>query len=170
MHAPSSLASLEVAEPPARAGATSMAPKRHAGTELYAPRGSSRPMEVRDAVEDDAESLARLADGPRDVLRNVIHDRTVRVVEDEDSILAFVSFDARPGTVYVTQIGGAPGAIERLLEEPIRFARREGMRVELLIEEDDQAVLDAIVDAGFDRVGRGPRFDDVETLRYRYSP
>ena len=127
-------------------------------------------MDVRDAVEDDAEALARLADGPRDVLRNVIHDRTVRVAEEDDRILAFVSFDAKPGTVYVTQIGGDIDAIERLLEEPIRFATREDMHVELLIEEDDEAVLDVIVDAGFDRVGRGPRFDDVETLRYRFSP
>ena len=127
-------------------------------------------MEVRDAVEEDADALARLADGPRDVLRNVIHDRTVRVAETDDGVVAFVSFDARPGTVYVTQIGGEPDALDRLIEEPIRFARGEGMSVELLVEEDDEAVVDVVVDSGFDRVGRGPRFDDVSTVRYRYSP
>lgn len=126
-------------------------------------------MEVRDAVEDDADELAELADGPRDVLRNVIHDRTVRVAEADDRIVAFVSFDARPGTVYVTQIGGDPDALERLLEEPIRFASGEDMSVELLIEEDAQSLVDVVLESGFDRVGRGPRFSDVGTVRFRYS-
>lgn len=38
-------------------------------------------MEVRDAVEADAEALSRLADAPADVMRGVVHDRTVRVLE-----------------------------------------------------------------------------------------
>ena len=126
-------------------------------------------MEVRDAVEDDADELARLVDGPRDVLRNVIHDRTVRVAEDDGEVVAFVSFDARPGTVYVTQIGGEAEALKRLLQEPIRFARGEDMSVELLLEEDDE-VVSVVVEEGFDRVGRGPRFDDVMTVRFRLSP
>lgn len=127
-------------------------------------------MDVRDAVEEDADALARLADGPRDVLRNVIHDRTVRVAEADEEVVAFVSFDARPGTVYVTQIGGDPEALDRLLEEPIRFARGEDMSVELLVEEDDEDIVEVIVETGFDRVGRGPRFDDIATVRYRFSP
>ncbi|WP_216824867.1 hypothetical protein [Salinigranum rubrum] len=36
-------------------------------------------MEVRDAVEADAEALAAIVDAPADVMRNVVHDRTVRV-------------------------------------------------------------------------------------------
>lgn len=126
-------------------------------------------MEVRDAVEEDADALAGLVDGPRDVFRNVIHDRTVRVAEAGDDIVAFVSFDARPGTVYVTQIGGEPDAVDRLLEEPVRFAQGEEMNVELLVEETDSDIAAVVAEAGFERVGRGPRFDDVETVRYRYS-
>jgi hypothetical protein len=38
-------------------------------------------MDVRDAVEADAERLAELTGSPRDVMRNLVHDRTVRVVE-----------------------------------------------------------------------------------------
>ena len=125
-------------------------------------------MRVRDAVESDAEALARLADGPLDVVRNLVHDRTVRVAEDDGDVLAFVSFDARPGTVYVTQLGGDAAAVERLLEEPVRFAETEGMAVELLVAEDDEAIRGAAVDVGFDRDGEGPRFDDVRTVRYRY--
>ena len=127
-------------------------------------------MEVRDAVEADAEALADLADGPRDVLRNVIHDRTVRVAEVDGEVVAFVSFDARPGTVYVTQLGGAPAAVERLLEEPVRFARGEGMAVELLVEEADRVVVGVVEESGFDRVGPGPRFSGVETVRFRLPP
>jgi hypothetical protein len=36
-------------------------------------------MDVRDAVEADARALAALADAPADVMRNLVHDRTVRV-------------------------------------------------------------------------------------------
>ena len=49
-------------------------------------------MEVRDALEADAERLASLTDAPGDVMRNLVHDRTVRVAEDGDEIVAFVSF------------------------------------------------------------------------------
>ena len=66
-------------------------------------------MRVRDAVEADAEDMAAIADSPSDVMRNLVHDRTVRVAEseeretdqnadadDEDAgLLGFVSFDAR---------------------------------------------------------------------------
>ena len=127
-------------------------------------------MEVREAVEADAEALARLADGPQDVLRNVVHDRTVRVAETDEEIVAFVSFDARPGTVYVTQLKGCAEACERLLEEPVRFARSEGMTVELLVAADDDAARSAADSAGFDREGNGPRFDGVDTVRFRLDP
>lgn len=127
-------------------------------------------MDVRDAVEDDAEALAGLVDGPRDVLRNLIHDRTVRVADESGEIVAFVSFDARPGTVYVTQLGGEPSAVERLLEEPVRFARHEGMAVELLVAEDDDELRGAVSNAGFDDAGAGPKFDELATVRYRFSP
>ncbi|WP_135823608.1 hypothetical protein [Halorussus ruber] len=38
-------------------------------------------MRVRDAVEEDGVVLGELADAPAEVMRNVIHDRTVRVAE-----------------------------------------------------------------------------------------
>jgi hypothetical protein len=127
-------------------------------------------MDVRDAVEEDAETLASLGKGPRDVFRNLIHDRTVRIATNGDEPVAFVSFDARPGTVYVTQIGGDPAACERLLEEPIRFANGEAMSVELLLAEEEQAIQDAATRSGFEEVGPGPRFSGVPTMRYRRDP
>ncbi len=142
-------------------------------------------MEVRDAVEADAESLAGIADAPVDVMRNLVHDRTVRVAErdpsaagpnadaagDEgDAIAGFVSFDAKEGTVHVTQFGGTPEACERLLAEPVRFASNEGMAVELLVAEDDGERRDAAERAGFGRAGRGPRFGGTPTVRYRLDP
>jgi hypothetical protein len=127
-------------------------------------------MDVRDAVEDDAETLASLGKGPRDVFRNLIHDRTVRIATDGGDPVAFVSFDARPGTVYVTQIGGDPVACERLLEEPIRFANGEAMSVELLLPEKEEAIQDAAARSGFEKVGGGPQFSGVPTVRYRRGP
>lgn len=127
-------------------------------------------MDVRDAVEEDAETLASLGEGPRDVFRNLIHDRTVRIATNGDEPVAFVSFDARPGTVYVTQIGGDPAACERLLEEPIRFASGEAMAVEVLLSEKEESIQDAAVRSGFKRVGYGPQFDGIPTVRYRRDP
>lgn len=127
-------------------------------------------MEVRDAVEEDADALAELASGPRDVIRNLIHDRTVRIASVDEETVAFVSFDARPGTVYVTQIGGEPEACSRLLEEPIRFARREGMDVELLVTQDQMAIQEVVASSGFEEAGRGPEFEGVPTVKYRHDP
>ncbi len=124
-------------------------------------------MDVRDAVEADAGRLASLTDTPRDVMRNLIHDRTVRVAEQDDEIRGFVSYDAREGTVHVTQMDGDPATFQRLLEEPMRFARTEGMAVELLAPEDEPQLLDAAIAVGFDEVGRGPRFEGQPTTRLR---
>jgi hypothetical protein len=127
-------------------------------------------MEIRDAVEADAERLADLADGPPDVMRNLVHDRTVHVAEDGDETVGFVSFDAREGTVHVTQLAGVPEACERLLSEPIDFARREHMSVELLVPDDEESDRSAVEATGFTAIGSGPRFEGQPTTRYRLEP
>ena len=140
-------------------------------------------MEIRDAVEADADDLAAIADSPTDVMRNLVHDRTVRVAEPDDTaadpnedagdgqdLLGFVSFDAREDTVHVTQLDGTDDACQQLLGEPIRFARSEGMDVELLAPESEPAVADAAEALGFQQRGRGPRFDGTPTVRYRLTP
>ena len=124
-------------------------------------------MEVRDAVEADADRLAELTDTPTDVMRNLVHDRTVRVAEDDEGVLGFVSFDARRDTVHVTQIEGTVGAEERLLEEPCRFARNEGMTVEMLVTGGDDELQGVAEAAGFENRGTGPVFDGTPTIRYR---
>lgn len=123
-------------------------------------------MEVRDAVEADAERLAALTGAPEDVMRNLVHDRTVRVATD-DGIVGFVSFDAREETVHVTQIEGPTDACERLLAEPVSFAETEGMTVELLAAESNDALRTAAERVGFREVGPGPRFEGTPTVRYR---
>jgi len=124
-------------------------------------------MDVRDAVEADAGRMAELGDAPADVMRNLVHDRTVRVAERNDEIVGFVSFDARERTVHITQLEGEADACDRLLEEPVTFAQREGMAVELLAPETDDTMQSAASNAGFDRVGPGPRFKGTPTIKYR---
>lgn len=124
-------------------------------------------MDVRDAVEADAEPLAAQTGSPQDVMRNLIHDRTVRVAVVDGTIQGFVSYDARESTVHVTQLDGDPDSFDRLLEEPVSFARKEGMGVELLAPEDEGAVIDAAEAAGFEEEGSGPRFAGEPTIRYR---
>jgi hypothetical protein len=124
-------------------------------------------MDVRDAVEADAERLAELTDAPADVMRNLVHDRTVRVAVEDESVVGFVSYDARERTVHVTQLEGDEAACERLLEEPLRFAEGEGMNVELLVPEVEEEVQSVAERSGFDHVGNGPRFEGTRTVRYR---
>ncbi|WP_276273359.1 hypothetical protein [Haloarcula litorea] len=127
-------------------------------------------MEIRDAVEADAGRLAELADSPPDVMRNLVHDRTVRVATEEDTIVGFVSYDAKQGTVHVTQLAGSADACERLLAEPIAFAERERMDVELLVPDGEDAVETAVESVGFTRTGTGPQFEGEPTARYRLDP
>ncbi|QFU82169.1 hypothetical protein [Natronorubrum aibiense] len=145
-------------------------------------------MNVRDALEADADALASIADSPTDVMRNLVHDRTVRIAEDgthdpnadvsssqyngssPEDILGFISFDARADTVHVTQLGGTDKACERLLAEPVRFAEQESMAVEVLISPETDAVEDAAEALGFERRGRGPQFDGAPTTRFRLEP
>ncbi|PSP49060.1 hypothetical protein BRC75_04800 [Halobacteriales archaeon QH_7_69_31] len=124
-------------------------------------------MEIRGAVEADAERLASMTGAPTDVMRNLIHDRTVRVADD-GGVEGFVSYDATDRTVHVTQLVGDQGLCERLLEEPTRFAALEGMNVELLLAEDDDTRA-VIEDSEFDEYGPGPQFDGTRTIRYRWD-
>ena len=143
-------------------------------------------VEVRDAAEDDAETLGAIADFPADAVRNVIHDRTVRVAvdrpgdpgpnadtpadDDAESVLGFVAFDVRDSTVHVTQLAGDTDAAEQLLAEPIRFAVREGFDVAFVVPDSDTDAAAAAEAAGFTAVGPGPRFDGESTTRYRFRP
>jgi hypothetical protein len=124
-------------------------------------------MDVREAIEADAGRLSALTDTPRDVMRNLVHDRTVRVAETDDEIVGFVSYDAREGTVHVTQLEGNTDAFQRLLAEPVRFADAEGMAVELLAPDDETDVQAAAREAGFREIGAGPRFEGKSTTRFR---
>ncbi|WP_121820900.1 hypothetical protein [Halostella salina] len=141
-------------------------------------------MRIRDAVEADAGDMAAIADAPTDVMRNLVHDRTVRVAESEEEetdpnadaeeqdpgLLGFVSFDARENCVHVTQVDGTADACEQLLGEPVRFAEREGMPVELIAPDSVPHVADAAESVGFAEAGPGPRFDGTPTVKYRMEP
>ena len=124
-------------------------------------------MQVRDAVEADAEELAAQTGAPRDVMRNLVHDRTVRVAITDDSVRGFVSFDARHDTVHITQLEGEDGIYEQLLEEPIRFAKKERMAVELLVAESNEETKEAAENVGFEQKGYGPSFEGTRTVKYR---
>lgn len=147
-------------------------------------------MNIRDALEADADALASIADSPTDVMRNLVHDRTVRVAEDgthdpnadvqagdtqydesnPEDLLGFVSFDAKGDTVHVTQIGGTDDACVELLAEPVRFAEGESMTVELLISPDADGVKAAADQLGFRNCGSGPRFENARTEKFRLEP
>ena len=147
---------------------------------------------VRDAVEADAETLGAIVDLPADALRNVVHDRTVRLAVEpasepgpnadvepdadeapgtaDESVLGFVAFDVREGTVHVTQLAGDADVAERLLAEPVRFAVTEGFDVSFVVPDSDTDAKTAARAAGFEAIGSGPLFDGEATTRYRFRP
>ncbi|WP_281196082.1 hypothetical protein [Halorubrum sp. F4] len=140
-------------------------------------------MRIRDALESDAEVLSDVTGRPADVLVDTIHDRTVRVAVDDlggernadsadgvdapDGFEGFVAFDVRAGTVHVTGLAGTRSALERLVEEPKRFAKREGMDVEAVVVDGEEGRADALERAGFVAAGSGPRFEGRATTRFR---
>ena len=154
-------------------------------------------MRVRDAVEADAAALADLRDRPTDAIVEMIHQRTVvvgeRDGEHEDGsehvgrgpeaatgagagtsddrspteVAGFVAFDATDDQVHVTSFAGASSTVERLLEVPKRFARRESMDVEVVVVDDEPERVRPVEAAGFVAVGTGPRFDGQTTTRFR---
>lgn len=149
-------------------------------------------MRVRDAIEADATAVASMTGRPSGVVRDMIHDRSVRVATtgeeadergdgadapadadgDEtppDSVEGFVAFDVRDGVVHVTNVDGTPDAVGRLFEEPVGFASREGMPVEAVLPTDGTAS-EAAASLGFEAVGSGPRLDGASTTRYRFDP
>ncbi|KAB1187138.1 MULTISPECIES: hypothetical protein [Haloferax] len=139
-------------------------------------------MEVRDAVDSDAEALAAVANAPIRAMRRLIRHRTVRVATDDtgadphadapaadEPILGFVGFDVRDGVVHITRLDGTDDAARRLLEEPLRFASAEGLPVEVLVLESEPSLREAVTSAGFEQVSDGPRFDGYPTVRYRLS-
>ncbi|ELY97985.1 hypothetical protein [Natrialba asiatica] len=147
-------------------------------------------MNVRDALEADADALAAIADSPTDVMQNLVHDRTVRVAEDSsrdpnadisssesqysgsnpEDLLGFISFDARENTVHVTQLDGTSDACKRLLAEPVRFAEGESMAVEVLVAPETNSIETAAEELGFKKQGQGPQFDGSPTVRFRLEP
>lgn len=141
-------------------------------------------MEVRDAVEADASALAECGGLPASAAAQLVHDRTVRVAceggatpEGEDggdngdeTVRGFVAFDAATDTVHVTQLAGDQDAVARLLDEPARFAEREGMPVEVLLPASEDALADAVAAYGFADSGDGPRFEGEATRRFRLEP
>ncbi|GAB7009804.1 hypothetical protein [Halorubrum trueperi] len=134
-------------------------------------------MRIRDALESDADALAAVIDRPRGVVVDMIHDRSVRVAvsdvdrgvdtdADEPSVAGFLAFDVRGRTVHVTDFGGDEPAVQRLFEEPRRFASGESMAVEAVVPNDED-IGEIVESVGFNSVGAGPRFADRETTRYR---
>ncbi len=125
-------------------------------------------MELRDAVEADAAQLADLADTPQDVLKNMVHDRTVRVAVTNDDIIGFISFDATRCSVYITQLAGTEDGCRQLLNEPIRFAENENMGLEILVPVNDTTVKQAVQDAGFTKVDSIIHTNTIDFDRYEY--
>lgn len=144
-------------------------------------------MRIRDALESDAETLATAIDRPQAAVLDMIHDRSVRVAVSDSNgdqtsstdpkrasksesetatVEGFVAFDVYDETVHVTDFNGSGPVIDRLFEEPQRFASQEGLAVEVVVPDDEKSG-SVVETAGFNPVGSGPQFEGRATTRYR---
>lgn len=126
-------------------------------------------MNIRDATDDDAESLVALATDEVDASR-LIRDRTVRVAETEGGLAGFVAFDTWQDAVHVTRFDGDPDAVGELLGEPCSFAAGESLPVEVVVVDGDEEFHEVFLDAGFEDEGPGPAFNGEQTRRFRCPP
>lgn len=124
-------------------------------------------MSVRDATPADCDRLASLIGCSRGAVRDMLANRTVRVVVDSGSAEGVVVFDADESAVQLTRIAGEPPRIRRLLGEPIGFAAKVGLPVETVVPESERELRQVLAEAGFEEIGIGPRFRDEETVRLR---
>lgn len=135
-------------------------------------------MQIRDAYEDDVSAIADLASGDVDPL-HLLRERVVRVANEtiegdgegieKGAVTGFVAFDARVDSVYVTRVGGSEDAVRTLLDDVIRYARREELPVEAVVPVGGSTAV-ALETKGFEVVGSGPRFEGRETMRFRLDP
>lgn len=114
------------------------------------------------------------ADGGTDAGRDADRGKTVSRSESNESddrsprnVMGFVAFDATDDRVHVTSFAGSPSTIERLLEVPKRFARRESMDLEVVVVDNDPERVEPVERAGFVPVGDGPRFGGQTTTTFR---
>lgn len=124
-------------------------------------------MKVREATPADAPTLESLVSGDLDADR-LVRDRRVIVAVAANEIQGFLSYDTWNGTVHVSTLVGDRDVVEALLEEPRRFADREGLPVEIVVPDGDEQLREAVEDAGFEHAGEGPAFEGGPSHRYRY--
>jgi len=124
---------------------------------------------VRDATDEDVAAVERLAAVPRAAAERLVRERRVRVADDDGETVGLVAYEADRNAVHVTHLAGDAAAAAALLDEPVSFARAEGLPVEAVVPESEDGALDAVTAAGFESVGDGPRFAGERTTRYRLT-
>lgn len=111
-------------------------------------------LRYRDAREEDAKAVAEIAnsyvmseDLSVNSMRDLVQDRTMRVVEeeveedDEGDVVGYVSYHAVEDTVVVQHICVVPEyrdteVPERLVSFPVEFADEEGMKTRAAVDEN----------------------------------
>jgi len=124
-------------------------------------------MRYRDAREEDAEAVAEIANSyvmSEDLsvgsMRDLVQDRTMKVVEegdDEGELVGYVSYHAVEDTVVVQHICVVPEyrdteVPERLVSFPVEFADEEGMKTRAAVDEDSWFT-DFLPTEGFEEKG-----------------
>jgi len=121
-------------------------------------------LNYRDAREDDAADIAEIANSyvmSEDLsvgsMRDLVQDRTMKVVEDEGELVGYVSYHAVEDTVVVQHICVVPEyrdteVPERLVSFPVEFADEEGMKTRAAVDEDSWFT-DFLPTEGFEEKG-----------------
>ena len=105
-------------------------------------------LRYRDAREDDAAGIAEIANSyvmsenlSVSSMRDLVQDRTIKVAEEDEETIGYVSYRAVEDTVVVQHICVVPEyrdteVPERLVSFPVEFAEEEGMSTRAAVDED----------------------------------
>ncbi|MDY6774733.1 MAG: hypothetical protein SV253_01365 [Halobacteria archaeon] len=142
---------------------------------------------IRDATEEDAERIAEIASEEildekpsADSVRDMVHDRTLRVAETQDGIRGYVSYDVELGSDYeyeyeyvvIHQIGVDDSdneSVSLLLDEPLAAAEEADLGVRIAVDESDESLREALEERGF-TVAETRRFRGEKTVVYQTTP
>ena len=124
-------------------------------------------MAVRDAEPDDLGTIADLAGVSEAAAMRLMHERSIRVLEEDEGAVAFVSYDICTDSVQISRLAGTHERFHRLIEEVIHLAEDSNKSIEMVVPETDGVVSTALEGAGFTPCGNGPRFAGVSTTAYR---
>lgn len=127
-------------------------------------------MQVRPGTEADLDQISRLTGTGIETARGFLRDRSVRIGESDDRVIAVLTFQDDGTALHITRLVGKACAYEALLADPVNIARQEQRAIETIVRDSRENVQHALETVGFMAGEAGPTFEGETTTWYRFVP